>query len=149
MPSPGSSGLSFECPEVEQAIEGMNICEFSNVLPNYEKESLLCFCSYEYACYYCGGYILYGLSHWFDLKDKEEIYDPLADDLYYFLAGFRWPIKEIASKMEFRRIKAISDFMICSERIYPSLSLVDRTKQQFPFSCVEWDLVSMDKEDQK
>lgn len=138
------SGLSFECPEVEQEIMGMDICDFSNVLANYEKESLLCFFSQEYASYYCGGYMLYGLSHWFNQNGEDNIYDPLADDLYYYLVGLRWPIREIAGKMEFRRIKAISDFMCFSQRIYSRLSLVDRTKLIFGFSSVEWDCVVME-----
>ncbi len=137
------TGLEYEAPEVEDEIKSMSYIDFSNIVIKYERYSLFCFFTPEYASYYCGGYLLYGLSEWFNKDLEEDYYDGLADTLYYYLCGQRWPVTQIAKCLTPLQIKAIAAFMELSGSIIGGLGVPDKIKLLFPKASVDWELIDM------
>jgi hypothetical protein len=142
-PDTGETGLTYESPEAHNLLRRMNVFEFADQITKFDKEHLFCYLNIEYACYFCGGYMLFGLSEWFSDEGSEEFYDSLAEHLYYFFTGQRWPVKEIAARMSPAQIHAVYAFMKLSEEIFGRLSVIDSTKLLFPFAVVSWDLIDM------
>jgi hypothetical protein len=67
----------------------------------------------------------------------------LAVNLYYFLCGQRWPIKQIALGMNSGQIKAVVAFMRLSEGVIGGMSVHDKTKLLFPKASVDWELIDL------
>jgi hypothetical protein len=133
-----TTGLRHECPEIEERILQMGWQEFSERLVEFEKYYLFCHLTPEYATYLLGAYLLFGVSEWQERKHEGDIFDPIAENLYYFLTGQRWPIHEIAGRLTPTQLQAVCDYVSLTAHLIPRFAISPKTKALFPKSMVIW-----------
>jgi len=138
-PVAADTGLAYEAPEVESAIRDLDYLEISGELRRFDKYYLFCYLTKDYACYFSASYMLFGLSNWHEQPNDDLcLSDPLAENLFYFLTGQRWPIEELRNGLSHEQIHAIYEFLSFFSQLVLESSLLQATKQLFPEALEAW-----------
>jgi len=138
-PAGTETGLAYEAPEVERVIRESDYLAFAKQLRRFDKYYLFCYLTIDYACYLCGSYMLFGLSEWYEkATDQRDLSDPLAENLFYFLTGQRWPIEELRIHLSEEQICVVYSFLTLFADLVLTSGLLCMTRDRFPQALEAW-----------